>query len=262
MTKRLLLLAVAAAALACAGTKSYVGDPAREVRLNMAGQLADRGDWKKAFEVSDALCRENPGDPRVLLVRGAALRHLGMRAEAEADIQRALSIEPKWASLHAELGVLYQQERRPQEAMAEFQRALDLAPDRAEYMNDLAFALLLAGKPKEAVPLLQEALKIEPANARIRNNLGFALARLGDFPGAAQQFALAGTAAAAKNNLGFAYEQSGNLSQAYEAYLAAVRLDPAAAAPRRNLEHVAAKLGRNIPPDVAQAPAPATQGGS
>jgi Flp pilus assembly protein TadD len=256
---------MAAMAVGCAGAHKPAGDPARQVRLAVTGELASRGDWAGTFEAADALCREDPNDARALFLRGAALRHKDMRAEAEADLLRALELEPGWPQVHAELAVLCDQEGRGEEAVRYHRRALELAPGNAGFMNDLAFSLFLKKKTREAVTLYQEALKVEPGSPRIRNNLGFALAELRDFQGAARQFALAGTPSQASNNLGFAYERAGNLAQAFESYAKAVRLDPGARAPRRNLEHVASQLGRELPPEAAE-PAPAlpadTQGGS
>ena len=59
---------------------------------------------------------------------------------------------------------------------------------------------------------------------------------------------MGGTEAEAKNNLGFAYERRGDMANAYDLYLEAVRLDPSAERPRFNLVHAATVLGRPVPP--------------
>ena len=59
-------------------------------------------------------------------------------------------------------------------------------------------------------------------------------------------------AAEAKNNLGFAYERRGDLANAYELYLEALRLDPKAHRARSNLVHAALVLGRQVPPEAGQ----------
>ena len=56
--------------------------------------------------------------------------------------------------------------------------------------------------------------------------MGFACAALGDLRRAAREFQMGGTEAEAKNNLGFAYERRGDMANAYDLYVEAVRLGP------------------------------------
>ena len=109
-------------------------------------------------------------------------------------------------------------------------------------------------KTKEALEVLRRAARLDPTNPRLRTNLGFAYAAAGDLPRAAREFAIGASAAEAKNNLGFAYEARGDLTNAYDLYRQALRLDPANQRARGNLDHVARKLGRPTPPELAAAP--------
>jgi Flp pilus assembly protein TadD len=246
--------------VACAGARRAEGEAVRSASIAIAEELAGRGDWEAAFRAADTLARDDPSSTRARLLRARALRHRRMNVEAEADLRRVLELDPGSAAAHAELGVICELGRRPEEALLHHREAHRLAPGDARYLNNLAFALTLRGRPREAVPLLEEALRIEPGSARLRNNLGFAYAATGDFTRSAQQFTLGGGEAEAKNNLGLAYELSGNLAQAYELYLEAWRLAPAPRT-RENLLHAARKLGRTVPPDLA-VPATAEKGGT
>jgi Flp pilus assembly protein TadD len=99
---------------------------------------------------------------------------------------------------------------------------------------------------------------------RVRTNLGFAYAALGDLRRAAREFQMGGTEAEAKNNLGFAYERRGDMSNAYDLYVEALRLDPTVERARSNLVHAALILGRPLPPEAAlpvTAKAPIEAGG-
>jgi len=263
MSNRLPIRGIFLAALAvagCAGPRAE-GAGARQVQLGMAAQLGERGDWAASFAAADAVVREDPTDPTALVLRARALRHQGMYGEAEADLRRVLGQTPGNAAAHSELGLVCERTARPAEALEHHRRAHELAPGQPRYTNNLAFALLVRGKGREAVPLLEEALRIEPGSERLRNNMGFALASTGDFRGADRQFRMAGTPAQAAANLGFAYERAGNLAQAYEQYVRAVRMDPAADRPRANLAHVARELGRDVPAELAPPPAPAVEKG-
>jgi len=90
---------------------------------------------------------------------------------------------------------------------------------------------------------------------------------MGDLRRAAREFQMGGTEAEAKNNLGFAYERRGDMANAFELYVEALRLDPTVARARSNLVHAALVLGRPVPPEAstpadptpaASTPTPAT----
>jgi Flp pilus assembly protein TadD len=256
------IVAVAALLLAgCAGRQRSEVDATRRVRLGIAESMAERGEWSATLEGANALTRDDPSDMAVRILRARALRHLGMLSEAESDLEGVLAREPRNAAAHAELGVVCELAGKVAEALPHHREAHRLAPRDPRYLNNLAFALTLRGKEREAIPLLEEALRIDPGNARMRNNLGFAYAAKGDFMRATQQFHLGGAPAQAKNNLGLAYELKGNLTQAYELYLEAWRLEPAPTT-RDNLVHVAQKLGRSVPPEVTAARDAEKEGGS
>ena len=247
----------------CASKQKTADAQGRQVRLGMGEQMAARGDWAGAFQIADALTREDPNDGDALLLRAKALRKQEMPAEAEADLRKLVVLQPRNPEAHAELAILCEHSGRGAEALDHHQEASQLAPGYPRYLNNLAFALIVRGKAKDAIPKLEEALRAEPRSPRLRNNLGFAYAATGDFTRAFDQFRLGGTPVQARNNLGFAYERAGNLAQAYELYLQAVRLDPADTTARTNLSHVATRLGRSVPNEAAAPVRPATEiGGS
>jgi Flp pilus assembly protein TadD len=67
---------------------------------------------------------------------------------------------------------------------------------------------------------------------------------------ASREFELGAPPAEAKNNLGFAYEKRGDLHNAFEQYLAAVRTDPECARARGNLNDLARRTGKQLPADL------------
>lgn len=246
--RRFPILLAAAALAACAGARPRP-DP-HKARKDLAQELVRRGDWSEAFPVVDALHRDDPRDPEVLAMRGVIYREQKLLKEAEADLDEALKLNPDYAHAHSSLAILLDQEGRGAEALEHHRRAAQLQPLHQGYLNNLGFSLFIHGKAREAIPVLHEALRLDPTNGRIRNNLGFAYAKTGDFRAAAAQFSMGAAPAEARNNLGFAYQLNGNPAQAYQAYVEAVRLDPAARRPRQNLAEVSRQLGRAVPADL------------
>ena len=231
-----------------------------EARRKLASELMARGDWQPAFAYVDELHRERPDDAGVLVLRAAIYREENLLDEAEADLKEAVRLAPEMASVRAALGILDDMQRRPVEAEQQLRLAVKLEPENAGYLNNLGFSLFLHGKAKEAIVYYERAARLAPTTRRTRTNLGFACAAQGDWHRAAREFEMGGTPVEATVNLGFAYEQHGDLSNAYDLYAEAARLDPKSKRARSNLVHVAELLGRPAPvmPDETNA-APAVR---
>lgn len=229
-----------------------------EARRKLVSELMARADWQPAFAYADQMHRERPNDAGVLVLRGTIYREQSLLDEAEADLRDAARLAPELPSARAALGVLFDMQRKPDKAEQQLRLAVKLQPDNAAYLNNLGFSLFLHGKAKEAITYYEKAARLAPATRRTRTNLGFACAAEGDWRRAAREFAMGGTPVEAKVNLGFAYEQHGDLTNAYELYVEATRLDPQSKRARSNLVHVAEELGRpapGMPGEAAPAPA-------
>jgi Flp pilus assembly protein TadD len=253
MMKRISLLAALIMGLSGACATTAGRDPTAEAalmaRTKLARDLVSRGDWGRAFVMLDELHREKPEDAEILTMRGIVYRERGLFADAEVDLRAALKAAPKSPDAHAALGILFDVQLRP-EAEAQHREAVRLAPNNPAYLNNLGFSLYLRQKFREAISQYDQAARLAPLSRRVRTNLGFACAAMGDLRRAAREFQMGGSASEAKNNLGFAYERRGDMSNAYDLYLEAVRLDPAAGHARHNLVHAAAVLGRPLPPEA------------
>ena len=222
-------------------------------RMKMAEELVSRGDWQEAFGLLSELHQQRPADPEVLTLRGIVYRERGLFSDAENDLRAALKVAPASPEAHAALGILFDMQMRPG-AEAEHREAVRLAPNNPVYLNNLGFSLFLREHFKEAIREYEKAARMAPLSHRVRTNMGYAYAALGDLPSAAREFRMGGSEVDADNNLGFAYERRGDMANAYDLYLQAVRLNPTAVRPRSNLIH-AAMLGRPVPAEVPPPPA-------
>jgi Flp pilus assembly protein TadD len=245
------VLLTAGGAGGCATTSESSRQAATfNARKQLTKELVSRREWATAFANANELHQQRPDDAEVLLLRGIVFREQHMPAEAEADLRAALAEDGKNADVHAALAILLDTSSRGAEAETHHRRAVELAPKSSAHLNNLGFSLLTRRKNKDALDILRKAARLDPTARRVRTNLGFAYAALGDLPRAASEFDMGGEPAEAKNNLGFAYESRGDLGNAFELYVSALRVDPRCRRARQNLEHVAVKLGREIPPDL------------
>jgi Flp pilus assembly protein TadD len=256
---RIALLAALVLSACATGRRggSSTSDSAILARTKLARELVGRGDWGRAFLMLDELHRERPADAEILTMRGIVYRERGLFSDAEVDLKAAIKEQPESAEAHAALGILYDVQLRS-EAEAQHKEAVRLAPNNAAYLNNLGFSLYLRQHYKEAIAQYDLAARLAPLSRRVRTNLGFAWAALGDLRRAAREFQMGGNESEAKNNLGFAYERRGDLNNAYQLYLEAVRIDPAAGHARKNLVHAAVILGRPLPPEATPPAPPAT----
>jgi Flp pilus assembly protein TadD len=246
-----------AAACASGGRRDSSAEMGYVARGKLARDLVARGDWGRAFAMLDELHRQRPDDPEILTLRGIVYRERGLFADAEADLRAAVKAEPASADAHAALGILYDVQLRP-EAEAQHREAVRLAPNNPAFLNNLGFSLYLRHRFREAIAQYDQAARLAPLSHRVRTNLGFACAATGDLRRAAREFQMGGSEAEAKNNLGFAYERRGDMSNAFQLYLEALRSDPAAGRARQNLVHAAAVLGRPLPPEATPPPVAAS----
>jgi tetratricopeptide (TPR) repeat protein len=81
---------------------------------------------------------------------------------AEREYRAVLSIEPTFAEVHMNLGLVYQLQDRIPAAIAEFRRALKLKPVLAGANFFLGADLCKLGQGKEAIPYLKSAARKAP----------------------------------------------------------------------------------------------------
>ena len=103
------------------------------------------------------------------------LQARGKRAEAEAELRRALAYSPGSAEAHGQLGALLAGEGRMDEAAAEFLSALAIDPRSAVAHNDMGYVHFLRGSSADAIREYREALRLQPDLDLARKNLETAL---------------------------------------------------------------------------------------
>ena len=126
-TRRWIDAAIPVAALGIAATATLwpiaLDDGRLEERVAMASALAGRGRPEEAIARAAAVAREHPEPGTVHYRVALALQAHGDLASAEAEVRRALSIDPKQPEAHAVLGQLLARAGRAGEARHHMLRA-------------------------------------------------------------------------------------------------------------------------------------------
>jgi protein O-mannosyl-transferase len=110
---------------------------------------------------------------------GNALLQIGRVDESLAHLRRALEIDPNYATAHNNLGNTLLQMGRLQEAIDQYKKAFEIAPYYFQAYNNLGAALLQVGRLNESLANLKKALEIDPEYPEAHNNLANTLLRMG-----------------------------------------------------------------------------------
>ena len=133
-------------------------------------------------------------------------------------------------------------------AEALYARLLSLEPRNAAAHNELGRLLLARGKPAEAAPHFLRALQADPLSTVALNNVGLCLAAQGDLPEAIAYYeralAVAPRDVPAHFNLAQALRQQGMLDEAAAHYMDVLKVAPGYAPARQGLQEVRAEASR------------------
>jgi protein O-mannosyl-transferase len=110
---------------------------------------------------------------------GTALAVQGKLAEAIAEYQKALRLEPGLAGVHYNLANVLGAQGKLAEAVAEYTTALQIRPDYPKAHSNLGIALAAGGKLAAAITEYRAALRLNPEFAEAHSNLANALLRQG-----------------------------------------------------------------------------------
>ena len=127
------------------------------------------------FAVSVAFAQDNDSAERIAEEGQSALA-AGRYADAEKAFEKLRQLEPTMAEVHANLGLIYFQERKFEQAVPSLRQALKLKPSLTKSDNLLAMSLSEIGHFNEAVPGLEKCLH-HSSDAEIKRMCGLELQR-------------------------------------------------------------------------------------
>jgi tetratricopeptide (TPR) repeat protein len=120
-----------------------------------------------------------PDDYQVRNALGVHYVQLGRPADAHAQFEAALALEPDHAVAHYNLGLLAIRESRADEAFDHLTRALAAKPNYAEAHTNLGALLDATGRVDEAIDHYRKALDARPDHGAAHANLARAYMRRG-----------------------------------------------------------------------------------
>ncbi len=202
-----------------------------QVKLTLAGQLADTGKPEEGIAMAKSLLKgtsgkPNPEDRDVEMALAQIYSRLRRWNDANAalDQAQATATKPEDKLYIAFLrGSIYDREKQYNQAEAEFRKALAIDPSNAMVLNYLGYSLADRGvRLDEALKLLRKAVELDPQNGSYLDSLGWAYYKLGQYPLAEENLRKAvermPQEATIHEHLGELYEKTDQLKAAAEQY--------------------------------------------
>ncbi|MFN0168163.1 MAG: protein kinase domain-containing protein, partial [Bryobacteraceae bacterium] len=106
--------------------------------------------------------QRNPDLALVRLVSGMLNQYSGLYERAQADLQRALDIEPANGDVWRRLGQIYKDNNHFKEALAAFQKAIEVQPDYFKNYQDLCSLHSDQANYEEAIRQCQKMVELAP----------------------------------------------------------------------------------------------------
>ena len=157
---------------------------------------------EEALADVEAALAGNPGNLRLRLERGYALRAAGLNDAAETAYRSILADRPDQAEARVNLGMLLRAAHRTEEAVAVLQRAATRRPGDARVLTALGTARLEAGDVPGAARDLGQAMSANPWDRNALAHLYAAACAAGDFAAAEALFPAEDTLAVVDDVLG------------------------------------------------------------
>ena len=133
-----------------------------EQLIKKAFELQSQGKKLEAAKYYVYLIKQGINDYRIFSNYGTFLNEIGKHKEAEAELKKAILLNPEYANAHYNLAVIYIGQGNLKEAEIELKKAIKLKSNFAIAHYNLGFILKDLGRLKEAESFNKKALKIDP----------------------------------------------------------------------------------------------------
>jgi tetratricopeptide (TPR) repeat protein len=157
----------------------------RNLKLVLAGQLADSGEPDKALAQAKTLLKGGPDDREVYLALAQMNSRLKRWDDAEQNINKALELASKPDEkeyVNFTLAAMYERQKKYDLAEDTFKKVLANDPNNAVALNYLGYMLADRGlRLDEALGYIKKAVQLDPQNGAYLDSLGWAYFKMGNY---------------------------------------------------------------------------------
>jgi tetratricopeptide (TPR) repeat protein len=227
------------------GGQSAVAEKGKAPVLRVVARPRDAVQWALYYPPviytppEGAAVKEDMNDPRYLAHRASLLLSVGRVDEAGADLEKAISLNPKYSDAYALQAIIAVVKNEKQKALDLANKAVQTGPKSATALIALSYAQQASFNLEGARASLEQAVKVAPENALAWARLAEMWSSFGylDKSLAAAQKAvrLNPNLERTETVLGFAYLTEVKTTEAKATFEKAIALDQAAPLPRLGL---------------------------
>ncbi len=131
--------------------------------------------------IDDVTDRKIKKETAVHLSRGALYAKKGMLDEAISETNKALNIDPNYASTYNDRGIAYIFKGQFDRAVADFNKALEIDPGFALAYLNRGLTYSNKGQYEKAVADFSKAIELKPGDALVYTNRGIAYYHKGEY---------------------------------------------------------------------------------
>ena len=176
--------------------------------------LYTNGKIQDAIDKIKALNEKYPNEPLLFNLIGACYKELNQLEGAAKMFEIALSLKPKYAEAHFNLGVIHQALINLDDAVLSYKSAIEITPNYPDAHNNLGVVLYELGQLEASIESLDWAVAYKHDFSEAHNNLGRSLNDYGRVDAAINSFEKAilynPNYAKAHFNLALAFKDLGN----------------------------------------------------
>ncbi len=217
------------------------------------GKMAGLGAGQSEIESESILAPKKKPSPGPYVALAELQERQGKVAAAEAQLQRALDIDPNHLGALLAYAHLEDRQRNFQAALRYYNRALKKHGKDASVHNDMGLCYHRHGKFDEATRSLSKAIELDPGSKLYRANLAAVLVDQGKPSEALAQLIHAHGAPVGHYNLAYLLMQKKETAAALHHFREAARLDPTFGEAQQWVAQLAPQDQRTMPA-VAQQP--------
>jgi tetratricopeptide (TPR) repeat protein len=179
-----------------------------------------------------------------------------LRRQARDSYQKAIQVDPKFASAYVALGESYMATGERDQAQAMFKKATDVAPNDAKLWSELGAAQARCKEWPSAIASLTRAVQLDPGNKPLETRLGLTMARAGKYEDALNSLAKIMPEAEARFNVARMMRHNQQNDAANMQLQLALKADPSLQAARELLDDQGPIADYGIRQASYQQPAP------
>jgi len=138
------------------------------------------GDVTPSVERIEAALAERLDDPQLVHLSGLGALLAGDGPKAEAQLRRAIELEPNELRFYETLARYFQATGRVDEMVETYEQAVAARPDSAPLQLIIGTLYELRGDPDRAAEAYEAAIRLDPDLAPAKNNLAYLLAERGE----------------------------------------------------------------------------------